>query len=577
MKRPAAPQAFTIEHSDSPLAMSESEWGANLILNYGFETGDFTSWPTHTNWTIVSYTTPPVFGTYGAQANSSALAGTWITANLETARVAVTGSAVYRVTVSMGQAEEVGNADPLANSVKLMVNWYDNLVGGTLLRSDILYWGAMRGDNATLTEIRRKLTAPPSAVAASIRADNNYNSDTAGNIGGTILDRAILQKQQTTSSNSLLESVRHTTVSHTLGFKNLTYGSHYQSGFKACEFDLLGSAAEQLRWANDALGHEIVIRHASGKEVWRGLVFKMAGSFNGVPFVSTYENVFSRYRIPWGKPNASQQYYPLVLPSIKARYGDKIYTEQDSQDTKRDARRAAKQLSTQFALPSWGDVDAKIVDHKFELRVVCIGKFGTLDFIRGVPIPGQLEQSMEAAIATAPNSLLNVARARGNNFISADYSMVYPTGQMVGPSKSDAAQSASLMDLISHYVAVGGGNGEVLISGVWDNDLFVLRKRSNATTYYVAEDGETWSDAAGIAMSRAFIRAGEFYRSALPIPSMSYFPTAEQDIGKFITEASYETETGQVKLTTVGARTIDRRLARLIRKQRQTGGGGWKA
>lgn len=549
------PHAFVVEHWDAPLLHRGASKTSNLFPNGDFEDGYIGSeFNVHNYWNIVSGTTPPPHETYAMQADSGQVA------DGRTPVKAVTGSSKYLFRFALGQAEHTGGGDPLPNTLTVEARWYDALLYGNLVRTDTLYQGVVDGNDEHLKAIKRRVTAPSNAVGLILSFRNVHLGGAAGTPGGTIVDDIMVTSETFTDDNVLMETLRHVSLAPQQGFKNLVYATNHMTGFKAVEFDLTAPAPLLLQWIDDAVGHELVVRHATGREVWRGVIWKMSGNFAGVPYVASYEDVYSRYVVPWGSKGKE---IVLTVDALAQRYGDKIFLDSNAHTNQRDAVRTAKSLAQQFALPVFGEhLGAFAGAQTFTLHVVGIGMFSTLDFIRGIKVPGQSDMDMHQAIATHASSLLNAARARGNVFISADYALVTDVGQKVGTTDKHSSSNESIMDTVLKYLAEGAGDGKALVSGVWENNRFVLRKRSNEIVYYTDASGEAWRDGSGAAINKAFVQAGNFYRAALPIPRVLRGAATTRADGRFITETKYNTETDELNLSSVGAKSVDKRIAK---------------
>lgn len=559
------PTAFSIERYDQPLLQRGVKGGTNILSNGGFEENSWTNWTTHTNWTLASSNTPGPEDTYAAKAGSSSVQNTETISTLLSAQKAVTPNTRYYISFALGAGEETGSGDATPNALLVEARWYDG--GGSLARTDTLHEVPVNGNDAALKTIRRRVTAPSNAANLILFFENTHRMGAAGTPDGTLLDSVSIIPDVLTDTSSLLEVVRHVSLSPQIGFKNLKYSTNQRSGFKAVEFDVVGLPEFVMQWALNALGQELLVRHVTNAEMWRGLVWRITDRIAGETVNLDYGNIFTRFIIPYPGRTGKERRLSQYLGELGAVWGDKCFIA-PREATRRNARRAGKRLQLEYAPPmlgGGGELAPAETDQLFTLHVVGIGMFGTLDFVRGIRLPGTSELELHKALATHTSSLLNIARAGGNVFISEDYGLVEDVNQKVGVGK-DEAHNGSILDVVNRLLDLGAGDGRALVSGVWDENRFVLRARPLEVAYFVDADAQEWRDRAGALLDKAFVRAGDYHRAASKIPTLAYSDAVQQgDASRFIVETQYNTETDELDLQTLGSARVDKRFVRVLR------------
>jgi hypothetical protein len=549
--------AFTILHYPNILDSATARAGANLLTNGDFENG-FTGW-TNSGFSLVTGSTPPASGKQAAQAQSSGTPDTAAVSTLESARVTVTaGGAVY-LGLLFGAAEETGSGDATPNNLIVTVRFWAGAVGGSVLKEQTLYAAAVKGNNSALRSKLKRFDVPATANYASVYIENRHYGGPAGTPAGTIVDDVFLAREVIETSQNLIHLLKHQSVQKTEAFRGLSYSRNFRVGDKQAKFDLFGDPIWLWSWLTSALLHEIKIVYDNGTR-FDGIVWRVEGTINGVPFAVSADWLANRVFVPCQERIRPYQVEDAV--SI-AHYGEIQYLHGETFDTIAEARRFAKHYL-------FWHKDARPVDDfpdgrsgESKLSVTCLGPWATLKFLYGITGPGEME--MAQAVATHKSSILNQVRARGNVFISSDYTLVNNLNTVVGPSTRKEVRNRTAQEEVTRYLEEGTDAGLAIVSGVW-NRQFVLKARPT-TIDYVSDlvDGEVvYYDAGGSEVSPVDVVPGRFLRRARPVPEWSYYADVGRDAkARFLEEVEVDAEKGGVTTRAMVGDTVDKRLARV--------------
>lgn len=549
--------AFQILHCDTPLKVGTLQSGTNLLSNPGFETGDFTGWATHTNWTVVATAslTPRTNGNYGLRAGSGASA---TTATLESNRVAVTANAYYYLQAYYG----VGGTKT-ANTLVVKVRWWTGAVGGSPIREDTLRAAPVPPDVGHLRGSAGRFRAPGTANYASVQAVNTAQAGLTAT-GGTVLDDIFLGAEVTASEPPLVEApLPHRSLQRAQSFDQLVYSTNFRSGYKECHFTIYGDPAWLWSvWLLNALGQRIKI-HFDHTRVFEGSVWTMEGLIDGVPRRVSMDSIVNYLRVYY----RGGYFYTVQDTPSQKRYGRIDRTENQSEMWQNEARDRANYIMLQHAQPRPSPDWARgFAGENNSLQVTVMGNWATLGLVH--PAGGwrgsvEMDVSEVICLSTSSTTILGYIRKIGNLYISDDYSRVQLTGRTIRPrDPTDAPKGADAISLLKTWLDAGDVNHLTLVSGVWENSQFVVRPRPTTYEYVALGEGQ-YGDAGGARLPKPVLQAGRFLRASRPVPvGTSYSADVASDPScNFLSEVTYSAETDELTFATPDTAALDTSLA----------------
>lgn len=552
-------EGFTILHYPNILDSATARAGANLLTNGDFENG-FASW-TNSGFSLVTSVTPPVNGAQGAQGQSSGTPDTAAVSTLESTRQAVTAGGVVYVGLSFGAAEETGSGEPTPNNLIVTVRFWAAASGGSVIKERTLYAAPVKGNNDKLRSRLRRFDVPATANYASVYIENRHYGGPAGTPAGTVVDDAFLAREVIETAANLIHALTHQVVQKTEVFRNLAFSRNYRVGDRQARFDLFGDPVWLWSWLTNSLLHEIKIVYDNGVR-FDGLVWRVEGTINGVPFAVAAEELANRVFVAW--QNHVKPYQVEDADSI-ARFGEIGYWHGETFDTRIEARRFAKHYLFwhKDARPRDDFPEGRSGESK--LTVTCLGPWATLKFLHGMTAPGSME--LAQAVATHKSSILNQVRGRGNVFISSDYTLVNSLNTVVGPAARKEVRNRTAQEELMRYLSEGTDSGLAIVSGVL-NRQFVLKARPTTVDYFseIVDGTVVYYDASGSELSYVDVQPGHFLRRSRPVPEWSYYADAGRDAKAFfLEEVEVDAEKGTIATRALGGDTVDRRLARVKR------------
>lgn len=556
--------AFTITHFDSLLANGTLRRGTNLLTNSKFESGDFTGWATHTNWSVVNAAsvTPNGADRYAIQAGSASKGQM---ATLESERVAVSGAGNYIASLFFAAPS---GAPRRANHLKIHVRWYNASSGGTLLRSDTLWASPVRQRQTGLQRAQLRLTAPGGATYASFYVRNRYGSDTTGAGYGVVVDNARIAGVVTITRLSALDLWEHENAQ--IYFRNLKFSWNDQYGCKEMSFRVYAPTEYLWHLMQTALGDHVET-HFENERLFGGMLWSLKGRIGKRAMSLSLDALANVVTVPY----RDTVFVGMDAESVE-QYGRKDMRSDKSFSTLADARSYAGYLLNAYAFPLPGAEDAASDEENY-LDVTVYGIFANLQWVKNLAPIFQGYVDSSEAIATLPatvyggRSILDrVANETPNDFISSDYALVQEVGRSVLPFEN--AEDRTAQELILDLFGRGGSHGRRIVGGVNADRKFFMWERPTTLAYYRELDADgkfSYWDAGGNQVSRPLVQCGVFATDGHPVPSFNVVPgsdAARDPVNRYITEIEYDHERNAVRAQFLGQRKFGLDLAKAIRR-----------
>lgn len=547
--------AFSIQHHDSVLHGGTVHNGVNLVVNGDAETNDFTGWATHTNWSVVSAATsvPPARGAYAFRAGSGAGA---VTSTLLSNRMAISGNTFYRLVLEFG----AGGAKP-TNTLMFRVKYWNAPVGGA--SQGIGAWTTvipgpdplnMHGYNG------RVPMTPNTATHVEIEIVNNSNAG-LGATAGTVIDNVFYALDQVANEKPpIIETLKWAGERALKSFAALKYASNFSTGFTSCTFKLHDDPEALWYWVTQALGHHIEVYYEN-QQVFCGLVWDMDGyiaGFGGVHL--SYDSIWNIVRVRTAYEASAHD------TESQKRYGQIKHVEMEQRGGPLAVQARANYLLNLHKQPTYGDSSSNELN---VLTVTVMGYWSTLAFMPvGEGFRSDTAQDTAAVVATngqgigagPPFSILSLYY-KVNPFLSTDYSRCAATGMLVKPGDYDDVPEGTPSTIIARLMSYGSGEKRQLVSGVWEDRKFVIRKRSIVHDYINTgtPTKPEWRDAGGYLIPTPLLQAGRLVRGARPVPTwVSYSADEFMDPAcRFWIQTEYDMESNRLTVQTPQSTDLD--------------------
>lgn len=555
----ANPTAFTINHHEPKLFKGTKAAGSNLLTNPGAETGDVTGWtassPGFSAAAAASVGPTPLSGNYAFSAGAAAGSRR---RTLLSDRVAVTAGARYFLGFTYGSQFRVRPY----NDLKAQIRWYDAGVGGNLLATHTVYARPVPATGQWLSVFKAK-RAPVGATHAAVYFKNAFKRST-GSVDvkdTTAIDDVFFGQVVTQQRPSLIESLRHKSMGDALAFDTLMWSNNARLGYKEATFSLHGPPEELNRWT-DALMHHVEIYFGSARR-FRGYVSVIDGLVDGRPVRYSMDQIANHIIVD----GANGLRRAAIADISIDRYGRKQWYETDDNlFTEGMVQSRANYLRKRHAWPRNLKKfdDGAVGDNT--LQVAVSGYMQTLNFFELLTIWYGYGVDTSSIIATGDDpssneSILNRVRRLGNEFLDDDYSGVETTGQTLrwGGGTTRRLEEGNAYSLVEELLNIGDDSQEFLISGVWDDEKFVLKVRPTYAGYEREKQDGRWiyhdnrgtvtsaPYATGPVIPNAMIDAGHWVRTA-PFLSVwkAYDDIADDPDAGFLWEVQYNAETDEL-------------------------------